>query len=89
MEVTFVSLSAFFVNHCAVLSENLLVFIHIVMAKCKCSINDSIHTDHPFIKGANENVECMLHNAKFCTAHGGCLDVVNHVKTKKKNKLAI
>jgi hypothetical protein len=58
------------------------------MAKDKCSINDSIRSECPFIKGVNENVECTLCNAKFCIAHGGRLDVVSHVKTKKY-KLAV
>jgi hypothetical protein len=42
-----------------------------VMAKRKCSINDCVKSDYPFIKGVNENVECTLCNAKFCIAHGG------------------
>jgi hypothetical protein len=32
-----------------------------------------------------ENAECMLWKAKFCTAHGSQLDVINHMKTKKHN----
>jgi hypothetical protein len=38
--------------------ENLSVYIHtsIVIAKRKCSINDSIKSEYPFIKGVNENV---------------------------------
>jgi hypothetical protein len=40
------------------------------MAKRKCSINDSIKSEYPLIKGMNENVECMSCNAKFCIAHG-------------------
>jgi hypothetical protein len=61
------------------------------MAKRECSINDSIKSEYPFIKGVNEKVECTLCNAKFCIAHGGRSDVVNHVKTKKKkqHKLAV
>jgi hypothetical protein len=59
--------------------ENLLVFIHIVMAKRKCSINDSIKREYLFIKGINESAECMLCKAKFCIAQGGRSDVVNHV----------
>jgi hypothetical protein len=62
--------------------ENLLVVIHIVMAKWKCRINDNIKSEYPFIKGVNENHECTLCNAKFCTAHGGQSDIVNHMKTK-------
>jgi hypothetical protein len=53
------------------------------MAKCKCSINDSIKSEYPFIKVVNENAECTLCNAKFCIAHSGRSDVVNHVKTIK------
>jgi hypothetical protein len=45
--------------------ENLSVFIHVVMAKCKCSINESFNSEYTFIKGVNENVECMLCNPKF------------------------
>jgi hypothetical protein len=63
--------------------ENLSVFFHIVMAKRKCRINESIKSEYLFIKGLNENAECTLSNAKFCTAHGGQSYVVNHVKTKK------
>jgi hypothetical protein len=37
-------------------SESLSVFTHIVMAKRKCSINDSIKSEYLFIKGVNENV---------------------------------
>jgi hypothetical protein len=59
--------------------KNVFVFNHMVMAKCKCSINDSIKSKYPFIKGVNENLECMLCNTKFCIAHGGQLDVTNHV----------
>jgi hypothetical protein len=56
------------------------------MSKRKFSINDSIKGIYPFIKGVNENAECTLRNAKFCIAHdGGWSDVVNHMKTKKKN----
>jgi hypothetical protein len=62
--------------------ENLSVIIHIVIAKRKCSCNDSIKSEYPFIKGVNENAECALYNAKFCIAYGGRSDVVNHVKTK-------
>jgi hypothetical protein len=40
--------------------ENLSVSIHTVMAKCKCSINNSIQSEYPFIKGVNENTECTL-----------------------------
>jgi hypothetical protein len=81
MEVPFVSFSAFFVDHCVMkASENLSVFTHIVMGKCKCSINDSVKSEYTFIKGVNENAECMLCNAKFCIAQGGQSDVVNHVK---------
>jgi hypothetical protein len=59
--------------------ENLSVFIHIliVLAKCKCSINDSIKSEYPFIKGVNVNAECTLCNAKFFIAHGGRSDVLN------------
>jgi hypothetical protein len=67
--------------------QNLSVFIHTVMAKCKCSINDSIKSKYPFVKGVNKNVECTLCNAKFGIAHGGQLDVF-HVKTKE-HKLAV
>jgi hypothetical protein len=45
--------------------ENLAVFFHIVMAKRKSSINDSIKSEYSFIRGVNENVECTLCNAKF------------------------
>jgi hypothetical protein len=31
-------------------------FIHIVMAKRKCSINDGIKSEYPFIEGVNEIV---------------------------------
>jgi ribosomal protein S27E len=54
-----------------------------MMVKRKCSINDSIKTEYPFIKGVNENAECTLCNAVFCIADGGRSDVVSHVKTKK------
>jgi hypothetical protein len=50
--------------------ENLLVFIHVVMTKHNCSINDSIKSEYPFIKGVNEIVECTLCSTKFCIAHG-------------------
>jgi hypothetical protein len=53
-----------------------------VTAKRKCTINDSIKIEYPFIKGVNENAESMLCNAKFCIAHGGQLNVIDHVKTK-------
>jgi hypothetical protein len=33
------------------------------MAKCRCSINDSIMSEYPFIKAVDENVECTLCNA--------------------------
>jgi undecaprenyl pyrophosphate synthase len=56
------------------------------MAECKCSINDSMKSEYPFVKGVNENVECTLCNAKFCIAYGRRSDIVNHVKTKKKKK---
>jgi hypothetical protein len=59
--------------------ENVSVSIHIVMAEREYSINDSIKSQYPFINGVNENVECTLCNAKFCIAHGGRSDVVNHV----------
>jgi hypothetical protein len=62
--------------------------IHIVMERPKCNINDSIKSEYPFIKSVNENIECMLCNAKFCIVHGARSDVVNHVKTIKL-KLAI
>jgi hypothetical protein len=58
------------------------------MAKCKCSINDDIKSEYPFIKGVNGNVKCILCNVKFCIAHGGQLDVISHVKMKK-HKLAL
>jgi hypothetical protein len=63
--------------------ENISSFIHIAMAKRKCSINDSIKSECPFIKGVNENDGCTLCNAKFCIEHGGRSDVVNHMKTKQ------
>jgi hypothetical protein len=53
-----------------------------MMAKHKCSINDSIKSEFPFIKGVNENVECTLCNAKFCITHSGRADVVDYMKTK-------
>jgi hypothetical protein len=59
-----------------------------VIAKRKCSINDSIKSGYPFSKVVNEHVECMLCNKKFCIARGGRLDVVIHVKTKTR-KLAV
>jgi hypothetical protein len=62
--------------------ENLSVFIHMVMTKRKCSINDTIKTEYPFIKSVNVNVECTLCNAKFCIAHGGRSDLVNFAKKK-------
>jgi hypothetical protein len=69
--------------HCVVTAcENLLLFMHIVMAKCKCSINDSIKSEYPFIIGVNENAECTLCNTKFCVAHSGRLDVAKHMKKK-------
>jgi hypothetical protein len=40
--------------------ENVSAFVHIVRAKRKCSINDGIKSEYPFIKAVNENVECML-----------------------------
>jgi hypothetical protein len=51
------------------------------MAKRKCSINDGIKSEYPFIKGVNEIVECMVCNAKFCIAHGGQSDI-SHAKKK-------
>jgi hypothetical protein len=60
--------------------ENLSAFIRIVMAKRKCSINDCIKSEYPFIKGVNENAECTLCNAKFCFAHGGRRGVICSVK---------
>jgi hypothetical protein len=51
--------------------ENVSVFLHVVMAKRKCSINGSIKSEYPFTQGVNENVECTLCKAKFCIAHGG------------------
>lgn len=64
-----------------------IVFVF-VMPKRKCGINDNIRNEFPFIKGVEENVECNLCNAKFCIAHGGRSDVVNHIKTKK-HKVAV
>jgi hypothetical protein len=58
-----------------------------MMAKRKCSTNDSIKSEYLFIKGVNENTNCMLWNTKFCIAYDGRWDV-NHMKTKK-HKLAI
>jgi hypothetical protein len=49
------------------------------MAIPKCSVNDSIKSEYPFIKGVNENVERTLRNAKFFITHCGRSDVVNHV----------
>jgi hypothetical protein len=40
-----------------------------MMAKRKCSINNSIKSEYLFIS-VNENVECTLCNAKFFIAHG-------------------
>jgi hypothetical protein len=58
-----------------------------MMAKRKCSINDSIKSEYAFIeKGVNENGECTLCNAKFCFAHGGRSDV-NHAKKRDMNWL--
>jgi hypothetical protein len=68
--------------------QNLPVFINIVMAKRKCSINGSIKSEYPFIKYMNEDAECTLCNAKFCIARDGRSDVVNDVKTRK-HKLAV
>jgi hypothetical protein len=68
--------------------ENLSVFIHIMMTKRKWNINYSIKSEYPFIKSVNENVECMLCNAKFCIAHGGQSNSIYHVKTKR-HKLAV
>jgi hypothetical protein len=45
------------------------------MEKHKRSINDSIKSEYPFIKGVNENVECTLCNARFCIANGGLSDI--------------
>jgi hypothetical protein len=59
--------------------ENVLVFIHIMMAKHKCNINDTIKSEYPFIKGVNENGDCTLCNAKFCIAYGGQSDIISHV----------
>jgi hypothetical protein len=42
-------------------SDNLSVFIHIVMAKRECSINVSIKSECPFSKGVNENVEYIMY----------------------------
>jgi hypothetical protein len=68
---------------CAVKAcENLSVFIPIMMAKCKCSTNDSFKGEYPFIKSVNENGECTLCNAKFCIARGGQSDAINQMKTK-------
>jgi hypothetical protein len=53
------------------------------MQKRKCSINDNIRREFPFIKGVDENLECTLCNSKFGVSHGGRSDVINHVKTKK------
>jgi hypothetical protein len=58
------------VTLCCESLENLSVFILIVTAKRKCSINDSIKGEYPFIKGLDENTECTLCNAKFCIARG-------------------
>jgi hypothetical protein len=70
---------------CVVIAcENLSVFIHTVKPNRKCSINDSIKSEYPFIKDVNENAECTLCNAKFSTAYGGPLDVINHMKTKEQ-----
>jgi hypothetical protein len=49
--------------------ENLSVFIHIVMAKRKLSINDCVRSEYPFIKGVNENAECTLCKRNF-VLHG-------------------
>jgi hypothetical protein len=74
--------------HCVVIAcENLSVFIHIVMVKCKCSINDSIKNKYPFTNDVNENAECTLCNIKFCIACGGRSDVVGHVKKQNINWL--
>jgi hypothetical protein len=55
------------------------------MAKRKCSINDNIKSEYPFIKAVNENAECTLCNAKFCITRGQ-LDVVNHHTIKCTEK---
>jgi hypothetical protein len=74
--------------HCVVTAcENLSVFIHVVIAKHKCSINDSIKSEHLFIKGVIENAECKFCNAEFCIAHGCRSDVVNQVKTKQNKNI--
>jgi hypothetical protein len=51
--------------------------------------NDSIKSEYLFIKGVNEDPEYTLCNPKFCIAHCGRSDVVNHVITKRKHKLAV
>jgi hypothetical protein len=51
--------------------ENLSLFIHIVMAEHKCSINDNVKSEYPFFKGVNENAERTLRKTKFRIAHGG------------------
>jgi hypothetical protein len=58
-----------------------------MMATCKSSIDDSIKSEYPFIKGVNEIADCTLWNEKFCIAPDGRWDV-NHVK-KKQHKLAV
>jgi hypothetical protein len=73
--------------HCVVEAcENLSVFTHIVNAKLKCSINDSIKSKYPYIKCVNEDAECTLCSVKFCIACGGRSGVVNRVKKKQTKK---
>jgi hypothetical protein len=59
---------------------NVSGYIHVVMTRRKCSINDSIKGEYSFIKSLNDNTECTLWNTRFIIAHGGRSDVVDDVK---------
>jgi hypothetical protein len=59
------------------------------MTKRKFGINESIKSECPLIKGVNGNAECTLCNSKFCIAHGGWSDVVNHMKTTTTKTLVV
>lgn len=65
-----------------------LLFRTLRLPKRKCSFNDNIKREFPFIKGKGENVESTICLCKFFISHGGRADIVNHVKTKK-HKIAL